>query len=146
MSQHHAIEPSQVLDVMGEMIAALSVFSAKVPAQSFMSIPGGIRPTLEAVESYEETVYRFRDYAGHTFKVLTPMFIESLEAFEAGRVFDAVPPLVQALDLLVDLHKQEKVAFTPAEKTRIRDLHQRIGKIMPETNQPEVDMPPPTSY
>jgi len=146
MSETNELEPSQVLDVMGEVIAALSGFSVKVPAHSCMSIPGGIRPTLEAVESYEETVYRFRSHAGRTFKVLTPMFIESLEAFEAGRVFDAVPPLVQALDLLVDLHKQEKVVFTPVEKTRIRNLHQRIGKIMPETNQPEVDMPPPASY
>ena len=59
MSGANEIEPSQVIDTVGELIAALSTFASKVPAQSFMSIPGGIRPTEEAVESYEETVYRF---------------------------------------------------------------------------------------
>ena len=50
-----------------------------------MSIPG-MRPTEEAVESYEDTVYRFRDRAGTTFKGLSPLLIDSLEAFEAGKV------------------------------------------------------------
>ena len=73
-----------------------------------MAMPGGIKPTLEAVESYEEIVYRFRDRVGKSvFKILHPYFVESLEAFEAGRVFDAVPPLQQAVEQLVDLHNEE---------------------------------------
>ena len=146
MSDAKEMEPSQVIDTVGELIASLSAFASKVPAHSFMSIPGGIRPTEEAVESYEDTVYRFRDRAGTTFKVLCPLFIESLEAYEAGKVFDAVPPLQQAVEQIVEVHKDEKVKFTKSEQERIRDLYHRLHKLFPEANKPEVDLPPPTSY
>ena len=146
MNQSPTIEPSQVLDSLGELIAALSVFASKVPAKSFMAIPGGIRPTLEAVETYENMVYRFRDKAGLTYKGLNGLFIESLEAFEAGRVFDAVPPLLQSIEHLVELHKEEKISFTSAEQERIREFRRRLDKILPDANKPEIDLPPPTSY
>ena len=146
MSKSKEIEPAQVIDAFGELVAALATFAAKVPAQSFMSMPGGIRPTEEAVESYEETVYRFRDRAGTTFKGLSPLFIDSLEAFEAGRVFDAIPPLQQGVEHLVEIHKEEKVDFTVSDQQRIRDLYHRLHKLFPEANKPEVELPPPTSY
>jgi hypothetical protein len=147
MSRSQEIEPSQVVETLGELIAALAAFAAKVPAKSFMAMPGGIRPSLETVESYEEIVYRFRERAGKsTFKVLNTYFLDSLEAFEGGRVFDAVPPLQQAVEQLVEFHKEEKVVFTSAERERIRQYHRRLEKILPETSKPEVDLPPPTTY
>ena len=147
MSRSQEIEPSQVVEILGELIAALAAFAAKIPAKSMMAMPGGIRPTLEIAESYEEIVYRFRERAGKsTFKILNPYFLDSLEAFEGGRVFDAVMPLQQAVEQLVELHKEEKVIFTSAEQDRIREYHQRLKKILPETSKPEVDLPPPTSY
>lgn len=147
MSNQKEMEPGQVLDIFGELIASLSALAAKVPAQSSTTaIPGGIRPTLEAIESYEEIVYRFRDGARSTYKTLKPYFIESLEAFEAGRVFHAVPPLLQAVEQLVELHKDEKVTFTSAQQDRVRELQRRLEKIVPETTKPEVDLPPPTTY
>ena len=147
MSPSQEIEPSQVVEILGELIAALAAFAAKVPSKSLMAIPGGVKPTLEVAESYEEIVYRFRDKAGKsTFKVLSPYFLDSLEAFEGGRVFDAVRALELAVEQLVELHKEEKVTFTPAEQDRIRDYHRRLEKILPETSKPEVDLPPPTTY
>ena len=147
MDQSKDIQPSQVVDTLGELIAALAGFAAKVPATSFMAMPGGIKPTLEAVESYEDIVYRFRDRVGKSaFKILQPYFLESLEAFEAGRVFDAVPPLQQAVEQLVELHNEETVKFSSSEQNRIREFKQRLEKILPGKNKPEVDMPPPTSY
>lgn len=140
------MERSQVLDTIGEIIAALAAFAAKVPAQSFMAMPGGIKPTLEAVETYEDIVYRFRDKAGTTYKAIPPLLIESLEAFEAGRVFDAVPPLQQALELLIHMHNENKIQYTSAEQTRIREFHRRLEKILPDTQKPEIDLPPPTTY
>ena len=146
MSKPNEIEPSQVIDSLGELVAALATFAAKVPAQSFMTIPGGIRPTEEAVESYEDTVYRFRDRAGVTYKSLSPLFIDSLEAFEAGKVFDAVPPLQQSVEQIVELHKEGKVEFNQSDQQRIRDLYHRLHKLFPEANKPEVELPPPTTY
>lgn len=147
MSQPTEIEPSQVVDTLGELIAALAAFAAKVPAQSFMAMPGGIRPSPETVETYEEIVYRFRDRAGKSvFKTLNTYFLDSLEAFEAGRVFDAVPPLQQAVEQLVEFHKEETVKFSSDEQNRIRELKRRLEKILPEAHKPEIELPPPTTY
>ena len=146
MSQESAYNTDQVIDTVGELLAALSAFAAKVPVQSFMVNQGGMRPTEEAIEGYEDTVYRFRDRAGTTFRMLNAFFIDSLEAFEAGRVFDAVPLLLQAIEQLVELHKEETIHYSPQQQQRIREFHQRLEKILPETNNPEVDLPVPESY
>ena len=146
MSSKNEMDTAQVLDAFGELIAAVAALAAQVPATSFSAIPGGIRPTEEAIEKYETVVYRFRDQAGPPYRVLYAFFVDSLEAFEAGRIFDAVPPLLQAIERLVDLHKEEKVSFNSAEQNRIREFQQRLEKILPEANKPEVDLPTPESY
>jgi hypothetical protein len=72
--------------------------------------------------------------------------VESLEAFEAGKIFDAVPTLLQCVEKLVDLHNQETIKFTPEQQQRMRDYHRRLEKIVPEAKQSEVDLPTPDSY
>ena len=146
MSNKDSLQPGQVVDSLGELIASLSAFAAKIPAASRMSLPGGVRPAEEAVEAYENVVYRFRDRAGKIYKPLPPLFVESLEAFEAGKVFDAVPPLLQCVEQLVDLHNQETIKFTPEQQQRMRDYHRRLEKIVPEARQSEVNLPTPDSY
>ena len=64
MSNKEPLQPGQVVDTFGELIACLSAFAAKIPAASRMTLPGGVRPTEEAVDTYENIVYRFRDRAG----------------------------------------------------------------------------------
>ena len=146
MSSKNEMATVQVLDAFGELIAAVATLAAQVPAKTFSAIPGGIRPTEEATEKYETVVYRFRDQAGPPYRVLYAFFVDSLEAFEAGRIFDAVPPLLQAIERLVDLHKEEKVSFNSAEQNRIREFQQRLEKILPEASKPEVDLPTPETY
>lgn len=146
MSEKELLQPGQVVDTLGELLACLSAFAAKIPAASRMALPGGVRPTEEAAEIYEDIVYRFRDRAGKIYKPLPPLFVESLEAFEAGKVFDAVPPLLQCVEKLVELHNQETVKFTPEQQQRMRDYHSRLEKIVPEAKQSEVDLPTPGSY
>lgn len=145
MSREKELDADQVIDTLGELVSALAAFAAKVPAQSFM-VNQNMRPTEETIEGYENIVYRFRDRAGTTFRVLNTFFIDSLEAFEAGRVYDSVPPLLQAVELLVALHTEEKVKYTPQQQNRIREFHLRLEKILPEKNKPEVDLPTPESY
>ena len=146
MTAKKEMDTAQVLDTFGELIAAVAALAAKVPATSFMAIPGGIRPTEEALDTYEMVVYRFRDQAGLPFRVLYRFFMDSVEAFEAGRIFDAVPSLLQAIEQLVDLHKEEKVCFSSTEQDRIREFQQRLEKILPEASKPEVDLPTPETY
>ena len=97
MTNKEPLQPGQVVDTLGELLSSLTAFAAKIPAASRMMLSGGVKPAEEAVEAYENVVYRFRDRAGKTYKPLPPLFIESLEAFEAGKVFDAVPPLLQCV-------------------------------------------------
>ena len=146
MTPRQDMEVSQALDTFGELLAALAALAVKVPANSFMSIPGGLRPNEDAIEKYETTVYRFRDRAGATWRVLNQFFMESLEAFEAGRIFDAVPPLFQALERVVELHEEGKISFTSAEQSRVRDFHQRLEKIFPDASKAEMELPTPESY
>ena len=148
MSREKEYDVDQVIDTVGELLAAVAAFAAKVPAQAFVMSQSGMRmrPTEETIEGYENTVCRFRDRAGPMFRVLHSFFLDSLEAFEAGRVFDAVPPLLQAIEQLVALHKEEKVHYTPQQQNRIREFHRRLEKILPETTKPEVDLPTPESY
>ena len=145
MSPEKDLDTDQVIDTFGELVSALAAFAAKVPATSFM-VNQSIRPTEETIEAFEEVVYRFRNRSGMIFRILNPFFIDSLEAFESGKVFDAVPPLLQAVEQLVELHKEEKVEYTDQQQRRIREFHQRLEKILPEASQPEVDLPTPESY
>ena len=108
MSTENEIDADQVIDIFRYLVYAVAAFAAKVPAKSFM-VNQSILPTEETIEAFEDTVYRFRDRSGMTFRALNSFFIDSLEAFEAGKVFDAVPPLLQAVEQLVELHKEEKV-------------------------------------
>ncbi len=146
MKTESNLEPGQVVDTLGELIAGLTAFAAKVPAKSVMALPGGLRPTEEAIEKYEEIVFKFRDRAGLIYKVLPPLFVDSLEAFEAGKVIDAVPPLLQCVEHLVEMHNQETIRFTPPQQQRLRDYHRRLEKLVPESTQSEVDLPTPESY
>ena len=145
MSPEKDLDTDQIIDTFGELVSALAAFAAKVPATSFM-VNQSIRPTEETIEAFEEVVYRFRNRSGMIFRILNPFFIDSLEAFESGKVFDAVPPLLQAVEQLVELHKEEKVEYTDQQQRRIREFHQRLEKILPEASQPEVDLPTPESY
>jgi hypothetical protein len=145
VSPEKELNVDQIIDTFGELVSVLAAFAAKVPAQSFM-INQSIRPTEETIEAFEDAVYRLRDRSGVTFRILNSFFIDSLEAFEAGKVFDAVPPLLQAVEQLVELHKDETVEYTDQQQKRIREFHQRLEKILPESSQPEVDLPTPESY
>ena len=145
MSPEKDLDTDQIIDTFGELVSALAAFAAKVPATSFM-VNQSIRPTEETIEAFEEVVYRFRNRSGMIFRILNPFFIDSLEAFESGKVFDAVPLLLQAVEQLVELHKEEKVEYTDQQQRRIREFHQRLEKILPEASQPEVDLPTPESY
>lgn len=146
MGKESKLEPGQVVDTVGELIASLAAFAAKVPAKSMMALPGGLRPTPEAVEAYENTVYRFRDRVEVFYKPLPALFVESLEAFEAGKVIDAVPPLLQCVERLVELHNQNTITFTPPQQQRLRDYHRRLDKLIPEATQSEIDLPAPETY
>ena len=134
------VEGGEVLDLIASLVSQLRQYAAKLPAVVPLNVvPGGLRPTPEAVESYERTVHRFRTLKGGTvLKRLNDLFVESLEAFEAGRVLGVVQPLLQALDHLELMQREKTITLTPAEQTRLGEYRTALHKILPG-NQPELE-------
>lgn len=130
----------EVLEIIGSLVSALKTYCAKLPAVVHLSmIPGGVKPTQEAIAAYEQMVYRFRAQSAPTpFRTLTDLFIESLEAFEVGSVLATVQPLLAVLDHLERMQRDKEIPVSAAEEKRFGDYRQALYKIMPG-NQPELE-------
>lgn len=131
---------SDVLETVGSLLSALKAYCAKLPTVVHLSVmPGGIKPSPEAVEGYEGTVSRFRTQsASSAYRKLTDLLIESLEAFEVGKVLSTVQPLLAVLDHLERMQRDKEITMTPAEEKRLGEYRQALHKIMPG-NQPELE-------
>lgn len=135
-----AVDASEVLDVIGGLVAQFKAYSVKVPAVLHMTVvPGGLRPSPEAVEAYEKAVYRFRDQAtAPAFRRLNELFIESLEAFESGLILRGVQSLLMALDQLELMRAEQAVRLSPPLEARLKEYRTALHRIMPG-NKPELD-------
>ena len=129
-----------VLEVIGSLVSALKVYASKLPpVVNLAAIPGGLKPTPEAIEAYEQAVYRFRNLSGGSaYRRLTDLFIESLEAFEAGKLLAAIQPLLAVLDHLEAMYRDKEITVSPPEEKRIGDYRTALNKILPG-NQPELE-------
>jgi hypothetical protein len=134
------VTTSEVLDLIGGLVSALKTYSAKLPAVVPLSVvPGGMRPTPEAVEAYEQTVYRFRTQSGvSVYRGLTAALIESLEAFEGGRLLSAIQPLLLTLEHLERMHRDKEISVTPADEKRLGEYRNTLHRIMPG-KEPELE-------
>jgi hypothetical protein len=134
------VELSQALDVIGHLIASLKQYASKLPAMvPRAAVPGGIKPTPEAIDSYEAAVSRFRSQSGNSvYKKFHEPLIESLEAFEAGRLLGSIQPLLAVLDHLDVMKRDKQLVVGPAEETRINEYRTSLNKILPG-NKPELD-------
>ncbi|MBM4132670.1 MAG: hypothetical protein FJ245_02780 [Nitrospira sp.] len=130
----------EVLEIVGSLVSALKTYCAKLPTVVHLSmIPGGVKPTPEAIEAYEQMIYRFRTQSAPTpFRSFTDLFIESLEAFEVGKVLAAVQPLLAVLDHLERMQQDKEIVIASADDKRLKDYRQSLYKIMPG-NQPELE-------
>jgi hypothetical protein len=134
------VELSQALDVIGHLIASLKQYASKLPAMvPRAAVPGGIKPTPEAIDSYEAAVSRFRSQSGNSvYKKFHEPLIESLEAFEAGKLLGSIQPLLAVLDHLDVMKRDKQLVVGPAEETRINEYRTSLNKILPG-NKPELD-------
>lgn len=130
----------EVLDFLGSLISALKAFSSKLPPVVHLSnLPGGIKPTPELIDSYETTISRFREHSGKSmYRRLNDQFLDSLEAFEAGKLLGATQPLLTVLDHLEGLQHNQDITVTPVEEKRMAEYRAALNKILPG-NQPELE-------
>jgi hypothetical protein len=129
-----------VLDVVGGLTSQLKIYAAKLPAIVHLSVvPTGIKPKPEAVEDYEVIVSRFRNQsAGTAYKSLNEAFVESLEAFEVGKLLGSVQPLLAVLDHLERMQRDQEITADRADTRRIVEYRAGLHKILPG-NKPELD-------
>jgi hypothetical protein len=134
------MQTAEVLDAMGGLVAQLKIYATKLPQIVHLSaVPTGVRPTFEAVEEYEEIVSRFRSRsAGTSFKGLSELFVESLEAFEVGRLLGSVHPLLSVLDHLERMQRDKEIEIGRIDEKRTGEYRSALNKILPG-NKPELD-------
>jgi len=129
-----------VLDILGSLVSALKAYGAKLPPVVHLaSLPGGLKPTPEAIDAYDTTVSRFRDQSGKSvYRRLNDHFLDSLEAFEAGKLLSAIQPLLAVLDLLDAMQHDKEITVTPAETKRLTEYRVALNWLLPG-NQPELE-------
>ena len=134
------MELSAALDIIGNLIAALRQYASKLPALvPLASVPAGIKPTPEAVEAYEQAVSRFRSRSGGSaYKKFVGLLIESLEAFEAGKLLGAIQPLLAIVDQLEVMKRDKQIAVSQADEKRMGEYRAALNRILPG-NKPELE-------
>lgn len=134
------MQTGEVLDALGGLSSQLKSYAAKLPAVVHLSVvPTGIKPKPEAVEDYEAIVSRFRQQsAGTAYKTLNEAFVESLEAFEVGKLLGSVQPLLAVIDHLERMERDKEITVDQADARRIAEYRAGLHKILPG-NKPELD-------
>jgi len=131
---------ADVLDTMGGLVAQLKNYASKLPPIVHLSaVPTGVKPKIEAVEEYEEIVSRFRSQsAGSPYRGLNELFVESLEAFEVGRLLGSVHPLLSVLDHLERMQRDKEIEARRIDEKRTSEYRSTLNKILPG-NEPELE-------
>ncbi len=134
------MQTADVLDAIGGLTAQLKTYAAKLPPVVHLAaVPSGVKPTMEAVDDYEETVTRFRHQsAGTPYKTLNELLVESLEAFEAGNLLGAVQPLLAVLDHVERMQRDNEIEVGRLDEKRLGDYRASLHKILPG-NKPELE-------
>lgn len=134
------MELGEGLDLLGNLIATLKQYASKLPERvPLAAVPGGIKPTPESIEAYEQAISRFRAQSGGSvFRKFNEPLIDSLESFEAGKLLGAVQPLLAVLDHLDTMKRDKQIAVSPADDKRIADYRTALHKILPG-NKPELE-------
>ena len=134
------MQTGEVLDAIGGLSSQLKAYAAKLPAIVHLTVvPTGIKPKLEAIDDYEAIVSRFRNQsAGTAYKGLNEAFVESLEAFEVGKLLGSVQPLLAVLDHLERMQRDKEITADQTDSRRIAEYRAGLHKILPG-NKPELD-------
>jgi hypothetical protein len=136
------MDTEKLLDTIGALTSRLKGYAVKLPAIVHLSsVPTGVRPKQETVEEYEDLVSRLRvQTAGTPYKTLNDSLLDSLEAFEAGRLLGAIQPLLSLLDQVERMKTDQEIAVGRIDEKRIQEYRTALRTILPG-NTPELDEP-----
>ena len=131
---------AEVLDTIGGLTSHIKTYAEKLPSIVHLTaVPSGVKPSLEAIESYETIVSRTRSQStGTPYKTLSEPLILSLEAFEVGNLIGAVQPLLAILDHLKRMQQDQEIEVGRLDDKRLNEYRAALRKILPG-NQPELE-------
>ena len=109
------------LDTVGGLTSLIRSYAAKLPPIVHLNaVPTGVKPSLEAVESFETIISRARNQiAGTPYRRLTESLLSSLEAFEVRHLLGATQPLLSILDHLERMHDEQEIAVGRLDEQRV---------------------------
>ncbi len=131
---------ADLLDAIGGLTSHIKTYAAKLPSIVHLkAMPSGIKPSEEAIDSYETIVSRTRHQStGTPYKVLNESLIVSLEAFEMGNLIGAIQPLLAMFDYLERMQQDREIEFGRLDDKRLKEYRVALRKVLPG-NQPELD-------
>lgn len=131
---------AEVVDAVGGLASHIKSYAAKLPPIVRLSVvPSGVKPSVEAVDSYETIVSRLRSQsAGTPYKGLNESLVSSLEAFEVGNLLGAVQPLLAVMDHLERMQRDKEIEIGRMDEKRLAEYRAALHKVLPG-NKPELD-------
>jgi hypothetical protein len=134
------MQTADILDAIGGLTSQLKAYAAKLPPIVHLAaVPTGVKPKPEAIEDYEDIVTRIRTQSARTpYKSLNGSLIDSLEAFEAGKLLGSVQPLLAVLDHLERMQRDKEIEVGRIDEKRLGEYRAVLRKILPG-NKPELD-------
>ncbi len=134
------MQAADVLDTIGALVAQLKAYAFQLPPiVNLASVPTGVKPKPEAIEDYEKIVGRIRaESTGTRYKILGDFFIESLEAFEGGKLLGSVQSMLSVLDHLERMQRDKEIEAGRITDKRIAEYRTTLRSILPG-NKPELD-------
>jgi hypothetical protein len=104
----------------------------------------GSKPVSVAVRQYESAVYAFRDQRlSAVAKGISQLLVDSVDAFEAGRVLDAGRLVMLALEQVESAAKESEVTMTAEQAATLGQFRSGLFKMVvpaPELKQKRVDL------
>ena len=104
----------------------------------------GMKPAAVVVRQYEEAVYVFRNQPlPGAVKGVSQLLLDSVDAFEAGRVLDAGRHVMQALEQFEAAGEESNVNITPDQAGALGQFRSRLFKLVvpsPELKQKRADL------
>ncbi|MBK8277661.1 MAG: hypothetical protein IPK92_18100 [Nitrospira sp.] len=130
---------AEVLDALGGLTAHVKSYAATLPSIVHLkAVPSGMKPSVEAIVSYEAIVSRTqRQSAGTPYKTLNESLVCSLEAFEQGNLIRAVQALLTVIDQLERMHRDQEIKAGRMDEKRLTEYRVVLRKVLPG-NQPEL--------
>ena len=91
----------------------------------------GMKPPSAVVRQYEQAVYAFRDQPlPPAIKGVKQLLLDSVEAFEAGRVLDAGRAVMLAVEQFEAAGKDSEVTITADQASALGQFRSRLFKLV----------------